>query len=177
MRKGIDLRARWDALVKAHPEVAPHLSWVCNRMDKGESPLEHWFVMLFAFKCFGHGGSTTYRGEPSPFRQGTGSKATIDLDQQICVAGHRCDFMFTITLDGKSRRIAVECDGHSFHDRTKEQASNDRARDRKLLREGIPTIRFTYSDLVNNPDEMFDDLRQTLLVLGKELRRTNGGED
>ena len=30
------------------------------------------------------------------------------------------------------RQVVVECDGHDFHERTKEQAANDRERDRGL---------------------------------------------
>lgn len=43
--------------------------------------------------------------------------------------------------------LAIECDGHDFHDRTKQQAAYDRARDRELLLRGITTIRFTGSEI------------------------------
>src|ERR1041384_1385190 len=35
--------------------------------------------------------------------------------------------------------LAIECDGHDFHDRTKQQAAYDRARDRELLLAGVIT--------------------------------------
>lgn len=39
--------------------------------------------------------------------------------------------------------IFIECDGHDFHERTKEQAERDRAKDRAIQAAGIPILRFT----------------------------------
>jgi len=39
--------------------------------------------------------------------------------------------------------IFIECDGHDFHERTKEQAERDRSRDRAVQAAGIPILRFT----------------------------------
>lgn len=49
------------------------------------------------------------------------------------------------------RTLAVECDGHNFHERTKEQAARDRARDRNLQMRGIEVFRFTGSELWRDP--------------------------
>jgi very-short-patch-repair endonuclease len=46
-----------------------------------------------------------------------------------------------------TKHLIVECDGHDFHDRTKEQASKDRARDRALQSLGYRVYRYTGSDL------------------------------
>ncbi len=67
----------------------------------------------------------------------------------VRVATYRVDFM--IERD-KHRRLIVECDGHEFHDRTKQQAAYDRARDRELFRMGLPTIRFTGSEIHHSPE-------------------------
>lgn len=45
----------------------------------------------------------------------------------------------------------IECDGHDYHERTKEQAMHDRARDRAFQAAGIPVFRFTGSEIYNNP--------------------------
>lgn len=42
---------------------------------------------------------------------------------------------------------AIECDGHEFHERTKEQAARDRRRDRALTAANIPFFRFTGSEI------------------------------
>jgi|SRR5690625_263154 len=66
---------------------------------------------------------------------------------------YRIDFMFQYYNHetGVNYSFAIECDGHDFHDRTKEQASRDREKDRNLMLNGIPVIRFTGSDIYKNP--------------------------
>jgi very-short-patch-repair endonuclease len=44
-------------------------------------------------------------------------------------------------------RVAVECDGHDFHEKTKEQAARDKARDRYLTINGWHVLRFTGSEI------------------------------
>ena len=63
-------------------------------------------------------------------------------------------------------RIAVECDGHNYHERTKEQAAHDRRRDRHLQRHGWHVMRFTGS-------EIFRDVRgcvAEVLALAADLQ-------
>lgn len=49
------------------------------------------------------------------------------------------------------RKLIVECDGHDFHERTKEQAAKDRARDRWAQSNGYEVFRFTGSELWRDP--------------------------
>lgn len=65
------------------------------------------------------------------------------LHGQVAFATYRLDFV----VRTPAAIFVVECDGHDFHDRTKQQAAYDRARDRELLLAGIPTIRFTGSEI------------------------------
>lgn len=60
---------------------------------------------------------------------------------------YRADFMYCAS----AYRLAIECDGHNFHASTKEQAANDRGRDRSFTIEGIPFIRFTGSEINRDP--------------------------
>lgn len=48
-------------------------------------------------------------------------------------------------------KVAIECDGHRFHERTKEQAARDRSRDRTLTLEGWTVLRFTGSEIWRAP--------------------------
>jgi very-short-patch-repair endonuclease len=47
--------------------------------------------------------------------------------------------------------LIVECDGHDYHERTKEQAEADKTRDRMLQTVGYPVFRFTGSRLFSDP--------------------------
>lgn len=61
---------------------------------------------------------------------------------------YRVDFMVSVPCpNGDTALFAIECDGHDFHERTKEQALRDRSRDRTLLQAGIQTLRFTGSEI------------------------------
>lgn len=55
-----------------------------------------------------------------------------------------------VTKDGVGWLI-VECDGHDFHERTKEQAAKDRARDREFQSAWFGVFRFTGSELYRDP--------------------------
>ena len=71
----------------------------------------------------------------------------LELFGGVVIASYKADFL---VIDNHGNALAMECDGHDWHERTKQQASADRARDRALLRLGIPTLRFTGSDIVYN---------------------------
>lgn len=43
--------------------------------------------------------------------------------------------------------LVVECDGHDFHERTKEQAAHDKERDREMQIAGYRVMRFTGSEI------------------------------
>lgn len=48
------------------------------------------------------------------------------------------------------KRLLIECDGHEFHERTKEQAAHDRSRDRLAQQDGYTILRFTGSEIFRN---------------------------
>jgi very-short-patch-repair endonuclease len=73
----------------------------------------------------------------------------LSLYADVAIASYRVDLLL-VSCDAM---LAIECDGHEWHDRTKQQASSDRARDRDLLGRGLPVIRFTGSDIVHNATE------------------------
>jgi len=59
----------------------------------------------------------------------------------------RLDFLISYLCDVHLIEIAVECDGHDFHERTPQQAAKDRARDRAIQLSGIKIFRFTGSEI------------------------------
>jgi hypothetical protein len=64
------------------------------------------------------------------------------LELQYQAVGYRLDFAII-----GDRKVAVECDGHDFHDRTKEQAARDKSRDRRLIADGWTVLRYTGSEI------------------------------
>ncbi len=64
----------------------------------------------------------------------------------------RVDFLVKGNVHGVPVCLVVECDGHTYHDRTKEQAAQDRQRDRSLKHAGYDVIRFTASEISDDPE-------------------------
>lgn len=70
------------------------------------------------------------------------------IHPQFELDGYRADFLVTFEpVDGLSRSVVVEYDGHDYHDRTKEQAGRDKRRDRAVAALGYPVLRFTGREL------------------------------
>jgi len=93
---------------------------------------------------------------------------TLELQKTIKTvqgSAYRSDILFKITRFWGSKEdpiwgnLIVEIDGHEFHDRSKEQASRDRQRDRELILEGYTVLRFTGSDVYNDPERCVNDVR------------------
>lgn len=90
--------------------------------------------------------------------------ASIALQEQI--AGYRVDFLLTCTKDGEEfAKIVVECDGHEFHDKTKEQAARDKARDRALTAAGCRVLRFTGSEIYRGAYQCVCEVVRTIVNL------------
>lgn len=85
------------------------------------------------------------------------AKSSLIIELQKQVGDWRVDFFIHYYDWGYPNKPAgwatliVECDGHDFHERTKEQAARDRSRDRRAQHDGIPVLRFTGSELWRDP--------------------------
>ncbi len=69
------------------------------------------------------------------------------LVPQLRVLKYRVDFGLFVYAEGKELKLAIECDGHDFHEKTKEQAAHDKKRDRAITAEGYRMFRFTGSEI------------------------------
>lgn len=89
-------------------------------------------------------------------------KGYVCIASDVHVHGYRVDLAVSLSLEEAvdcntptpcDPIVLVECDGHDWHERTPQQASRDRARDREiLLKSGLPVVRFTGSEIVRDPD-------------------------
>ena len=70
---------------------------------------------------------------------------------QFEIENYRIDFLIGVGFEDHRKFFAVECDGHDFHERTKEQAERDRYRDRQLTGLGYVCVRFTGSEIWRDP--------------------------
>lgn len=92
-----------------------------------ESPIEALFAAAFVPTLLGDTG--------------------YSLTPQAQVGDYRVDFLVTLECGGVERHVIVECDGHDYHERSKEQAERDKRRDRSITSHGLPVFRFTGREL------------------------------
>lgn len=116
-------------------------------MPVGDSPIEIALfesvrdaVPLFGFANFLPFASSEPRHREAP---------VLYWAAQIWLLDWPVDFIFTVLHPKKPEAISlvVECDGHEFHERTKEQAARDRSRDRRLQSAGYTVFRFTGAEI------------------------------
>jgi very-short-patch-repair endonuclease len=81
---------------------------------------------------------------------------TLEIRPQFEVGRYRLDF--AVQSDCRSSVIAVEVDGHDFHERTKEQATRDKSRDRELVARGWQVLRFTGSEVFRDAQKCMSEI-------------------
>lgn len=76
---------------------------------------------------------------------------------QVPIGKYRVDMLVVDATrppsEAKPRLMVIECDGHDFHERTKEQARRDKQRDRFFQSKGIKVLRFTGSEIWASPED------------------------
>ena len=132
--------------------------WLIEHCDC-ESPIERvMLVSIYSYLRFLSPFPVAYWTDGSDAMKAEQGKDHIMIYTQAPVGHYRVDILIYSTLSSADSacqlvpcRIAVECDGHDFHERTKEQAARDKARDRELMSHGLTVIHFTGSEIWNAP--------------------------
>jgi very-short-patch-repair endonuclease len=92
----------------------------------------------------------------------------FDPQQQYKIPHNKGFFRVDFALIHPNGKIVIELDGHQWHEKTKNQASGDKARDRFLVAEGWRVLRFTGSNVFHNPckcvAEVFDIIERMRLA-------------
>lgn len=159
-----DLEQLWDkpceGLSKTPENIAyaigTRFSELCSMFDNTgvESPIEQqlgpallWMepeAGLPSVDCFGGPESSYHTAMP-------GCKdINFWITPQAKVCGYKVDFLVWMACGNHRAGVSIECDGHAFHEKTKEQAAKDKKRDRTLLTAGFPVMRFSGSEIYNN---------------------------
>lgn len=133
--------------------------------DDCGSPIERSFLSAVVCICINQEiGLCIYEEDETPnFDDLTSSfSPKLNIYPQRIIGDYRVDFLlqfedWQIKPDSKDNskrtkttyrsQLVIECDGHDFHEKTKEQASRDKERDRTLQKCGYPVFRFSGSDI------------------------------
>jgi hypothetical protein len=155
-----------DFMVAARPSAYAMNCVAMKLWNLVNSPVEHILGRaLFAslsslyekWSCWIYS-DAEFRSRSDFARSYNGCSMAIVPQFQVSDVG-RLDFgIFIRNLRDEYPLVAVECDGHEFHERTPEQASNDRKRDRALASLGVQVLRFTGTDVVRRSAEVADEI-------------------
>lgn len=157
----------------------PCLSSLLSVVDRSESPIEADLGIALLHAC----GMMRRNAK-------LGMRRVMQLEQQVEVSVDgeviaRLDFCLFSYLSDMSARgvisatppdsvLAIECDGHDFHEKTKAQALRDKGRDRHLLSHGINTIRFVGSEIYRDPVACAGEAASLLVGLEERMAGSNG---
>lgn len=148
-------------------EMAEFCAFAENDARSGDSPIERllsaaiyartrYFVEEWGWKIrfVESGHAEQMKGAPN-------AAHFLIMERQVVLEGvGRVDFVIHAKADWARepeggvpgwRRLVIECDGHDFHERTKQQVAKDRSRDRATALSGVEVFRFTGSELWRDP--------------------------
>lgn len=77
---------------------------------------------------------------------------------QCEVGKYRLDFGLFFFSGDDCLKLAIECDGHDFHEKTKQQAAHDKRRDRAIAAAGYTMLRFTGSEIYKSVEDCVSEI-------------------
>ena len=116
-----------DSFLDYAAECVGELHGKMCELSRCESPIEQQFFIEWMRQ---------HNGEPWYIRP----QKRYHLGDKV----YRADFS---VITKSSHEVVIECDGHDFHEKTKEQAKMDKARDRAFQSANIPIFHFTGSEI------------------------------
>lgn len=154
-----DADAAFSKLLADHQSQVIDWAWdeYNTLMDACESPIEELMVphllMMKPEMCGRRwGGNGDHRVE-------------MQLLAQHVVGDFRVDFALIVrpVFDARpALQIAIECDGHEWHDATKEAAERDKRRTNALQIAGWNVLRFTGSEITRNAAECAERIERMI---------------
>lgn len=126
-----------------------------------ESPIEHAFFLAW----------TTLNRVNKTFVDEFRSQLTVTAGDQV----YRLDF--ALVADNPRVRVAIELDGHDFHERTPEQVEARNQRDADLLNAGWVVLHFSGRQILQHPFDCLDLVIETAITQAYPMRRKRDALD
>lgn len=133
-------------------------------VDECKSPIEKIFYVAFEIVCLFR------RDELPDFVDCMYSYPQLEIETNA----HRYIADFSIGAENEEgiyTILLVECDGHEFHQKTKKQVEHDNTRQYELKMVGYDILRFSGSQIYNDPFKCAND------VFDYALLKLNGGKN
>ncbi|VED60436.1 DUF559 domain-containing protein [Staphylococcus simulans] len=135
-------------------------------LDKCQSPIEQLYILYLNYYV-NSGTDFKINILPQFVINTRGGKYKVDFHVRVSQS-------FVITNDSgtkyfeRSTSLCIECDGHDFHEKTKQQVQKDKQRERDIISNGYTIIRFTGSEIFNSPIKC---ARETTRILEEMIER------
>lgn len=142
-------------------------------MGKPESPIEAMF--LEALKEWTAADGVHFRETPCGNWIAECDGLFVSVIPQAETGPYRADFGILAWKDAEQRAIAVELDGHEFHEKTKDQAAKDKRRDRYFAHRGMTVLRFTGSEVHRDARACVEETMACLLAQPVQKVKPDGG--
>lgn len=128
------------------PDAVEHVidKTIAKVASEVESPIEQIFLETLVLMHM----LSSNNVPPINRWNGLTSKPLYGVRTQYKLGSYRADFLL---ISSSGQAVVVECDGHEFHERTKEQAARDRKKDRDIQAAGLVVLRYTGSEIWANP--------------------------
>ena len=93
---------------------------------------------------------------------------------------YRVDFLLKFAFwngskEAKTFNLVIECDGHDFHEKTKEQVKKNNQRDRDLQKEDFNVLHFSGSEIYNEWWKCRDDIFDYIIAKYDSLKSEHRG--
>jgi len=96
----------------------------------------------------------------------------LTYEPQFKIGKYTVDFKiqyhYSLNRTLMSKTIIVECDGHEFHDKNKEQRKYEKERDRFIVKQGYKIFHYTGSEIFNNPLDIAVEILSYLTGIDKD---------
>lgn len=84
---------------------------------------------------------------------------------------YRVDFCIPVIYKNQEEKVfIIECDGHEFHQKTKQQVERDNARTRDLQKAGYEMIRFSGTEIWHRPYKCANEVLNIILSKCKYVK-------
>ena len=146
-----------ESIGKFHADVFDQNIWCMVQDKKITSPIEQ-YIFIALHLTFGH---NFYPEIDSHIINGEHFYEGYSIHPQYELDNYRCDFMVSYIprmtkledcqRPGMQKRVIVECDSQTWHERTEDERRYEKARDRAFIKAGFHAFHFTGKEIMADP--------------------------
>jgi len=156
-------------------------SWLMliDAFETCQSPIERLFLSALIAVAADDSHEIVLYAEKHRFDLSPPTWPKLHIQPQCVIGDYKVDFLLlwesarnssqeqqapTVSPFPKTQSsLVVECDGHDFHEKTKDQTSRDKERDRTLQSCGFHVFRYSGSDIYRDPIKCAIECREFLV--------------